>query len=52
VNDPMEVVGSVFDKTGAWTLPVVDEEGLFVGFLRKSTVLTVYRQMLADLSND
>ena len=52
VNDPMEVVVSVFDKTGAWTLPVVDEEGLFVGFIRKSTVLTVYRQMLADLSND
>ena len=37
---------------GAWTLPVVDEEGIFVGFIRKSTVLTVYRQMLADLSND
>ena len=52
VNDPMEVVVSVFDKTGAWTLPVVDEEGIFVGFIRKSTVLTVYRQMLADLSND
>ena len=52
VNDPMEVVVRVFDKTGAWTLPVVDEEGIFVGFIRKSTVLTVYRQMLADLSND
>lgn len=52
VNDPMEVVVSIFDKTGAWTLPVVDEEGIFVGFIRKSTVLTVYRQMLADLSND
>ena len=52
VNDPMEVVVSVFDRTGAWTLPVVDEEGIFVGFIRKSTVLTVYRQMLADLSND
>ena len=52
VNDPMEVVVSVFDRTGAWTLPVVDEEGVFVGFIRKSTVLTVYRQMLADLSND
>ncbi|MBQ9294241.1 MAG: chloride channel protein [Bacteroidaceae bacterium] len=51
-NDPMEVVVSVFDRTGAWTLPVVDEEGIFIGFIRKSTVLTVYRQVLADFSND
>lgn len=52
VNDSMDVVVSVFDKTGAWTLPVVDEEGIFVGFIRKSSVLTVYRQVLADFSND
>ena len=52
VNDAMDVVVSVFDRTGAWTLPVVDADGVFVGFIRKSTVLTVYRQMLADLSND
>ena len=52
VNDPMDVVVSVFDRTGAWTLPVVDEEGIFVGFIRKSTVFSVYRQMLADLAND
>ena len=52
VNDAMEVVVSVFDRTGAWTLPVVDDEGVFVGFIRKSTILTVYRQVLADFSND
>ena len=52
VNDSMDVVVSVFDKTGAWTLPVVDGEGVFVGFIRKSSVLTVYRQVLADFSND
>ncbi len=52
VNDSMDVVVSVFDRTKAWTLPVVDADGLFVGFIRKSTVLTVYRQMLADMSTD
>ena len=52
VNDSMDVVVSVFDRTGAWTLPVVDADNLFVGFIRKSTVLTVYRQVLADFSND
>lgn len=52
VNDSMDVVVSVFDKTHAWTLPVVDADGLFVGFIRKSSVLTVYRQMLSDFSSD
>ena len=52
VNDSMDVVVATFDKTHAWTLPVVDEEDVFVGFIRKSAVLTVYRQMLADLSTD
>lgn len=52
VSDSMDVVVAVFDRTRAWTLPVVDADGLFVGFIRKSTVLTAYRQMLADFSND
>ena len=52
VNDSMDVVVTTFDNTHAWTLPVVDDEGVFVGFIRKSSVLTVYRQMLADLSTD
>jgi CIC family chloride channel protein len=52
VNDSMDVVVSTFDRTHAWTLPVVDSDGIFVGFIRKSSVLTVYRQVLADFSND
>ena len=52
VNDSMDVVVTTFDNTHAWTLPVVDDEGVFVGFIRKSSVLTVYRQMLADFSTD
>ncbi|MCH5169080.1 MAG: chloride channel protein [Prevotellaceae bacterium] len=52
VNDSMDVVVSVFDRTGAWTLPVIDADGVFVGFIRKSSVLAVYRQVLADFSND
>ncbi|MCF0196208.1 MAG: chloride channel protein [Bacteroidaceae bacterium] len=50
--DSMDIVVATFDRTGAWTLPVVDAGGVFVGFIRKSTVLTVYRQMMADLSTD
>ncbi len=51
-EDTMEVVVRVFDKTNAWTLPVVDHEGHFVGFIRRSKVFTVYRQILADYSMD
>lgn len=52
INDSMDVVVATFDKTHAWTLPVVDDEGVFVGFIRKSKVFTNYRQLLADLSDD
>ena len=52
VNDSMDVVVTAFDKTRAWTLPVVDADGLFVGFIRKSSVLAAYRQVLADFSTD
>lgn len=52
VQDPMDVVLKVFDRTRMWNLPVVDSEGTFVGFIRKSSVLAVYRQMMADYSTD
>ena len=51
-QDEMEGVVRAFEQTGAWTLPVVDSEGRFVGFIRKSRVFTMYRQMLADISTE
>ena len=51
-NDPMEVVMAAFDRTKAWTLPVVDNEGIFVGFIRRSHVFAMYRTMLHDLSEE
>ena len=52
VSDSMDYVVRLFDHTGAWTLPVVKTDGEFVGFIRKSTVLSVYRQLLSDFSTD
>ncbi len=52
INDSMECVVKEFEKTGAWTLPVVEEDGRFVGFIRKSRVFTMYRKMMKDSSND
>ncbi len=52
IDDSMDVVLLTFDKTQAWTLPVVDTEGTFMGFIRKSHVLTLYRKTMADFSDD
>ena len=38
IDDSMDVVLLTLDKTQAWTLPVVDTEGTFMGFIRKSHV--------------
>lgn len=52
INDSMDVVVRVFERTQAWTLPVVDRDGHFIGFIRKSRVFTVYRKMMSDYSDD
>ncbi|MDP9957984.1 chloride channel protein [Epilithonimonas hungarica] len=36
----------VFDDTGYWNLPVVDENNRFIGFISKSAILIGYRQLL------
>ncbi len=41
-----------FDSSGAWNLPVVDQEGRYVGFISKSRMLTAYREQLQRLSED
>jgi CIC family chloride channel protein len=39
-----------FDQTGAWNLPVVDEDNKYIGFVSKSKMLNTYRQVLVDIS--
>ena len=51
-HDPMDVVMNTFERTKAWTLPVVNSEGIFVGFIRRSHVFALYRQMMADMSDE
>jgi CIC family chloride channel protein len=51
-NDSMDVVMATFDRTKAWTLPVVDTAGIFFGFIRRSHVTALYRTMMADLSDE
>lgn len=52
VNDSMDSVIHTFDRTNVWNLPVADQDGTFVGFIRKSTILSVYRRILHDFSQD
>jgi CIC family chloride channel protein len=51
-GDPVRVVMQKFDDTGAWILPVVDDDNRFVGFITKSKLYSTYRQMMVDLSDE
>ncbi len=47
IEDPMDVVMKKFQDSGAWNLPVIDEEK-YVGFLSKSKIFSVYRTLLIN----
>lgn len=44
----MGEIMELFDKTKAWNLPVIDEREHYLGFISKSMILDVYREVLAD----
>ena len=48
----MDSVMRKFEKTGAWNLPVVEEDRTYVGFLSKSQIFSAYREELKDFSQD
>lgn len=51
-SSKMEYVMDVFEETGAWNLPVVDEEGVYKGFVSKSKIFNSYRNVLVNYSSD
>ncbi|MBO4499655.1 MAG: chloride channel protein [Bacteroidaceae bacterium] len=52
ISDPMDVVMRKFDETGAWNLPVEDDEGKYMGFVSKSKIFSSYRNVLLELSDE
>lgn len=52
VGQPMEEVMKTFDSTGAWNLPVVDENDRYIGFVSKSKIFNSYRRVLRHYSDD
>jgi CIC family chloride channel protein len=52
LGESMEQVMNIFDTTQAWNLPVVDENGIYVGFVSKSKIFNSYRKVLVHYSED
>jgi CIC family chloride channel protein len=48
INMPMEKIMQIFDDTKAWNLPVVDDEGKYIGFVSKSKIFNAYRDILVE----
>ena len=51
VGESMEKVMKIFDDTGAWNLPVV-ENGIYIGFVSKSKIFNSYRRVLKHYTDD
>lgn len=52
LGDPIEDVMKAFDNYNAQYLPVIDEENQLYGYVSRTHLLTQYRHMVADLSNE
>lgn len=50
-EDNMDKVMTLFEETGAWNLPVL-ENGKYVGFVSKSKLFSAYRKLLQDFYHD
>ena len=47
-NMPMEKIMKLFDDTKAWNLPVINQDGHYLGFVSKSKIFNAYREVLID----
>ena len=50
--DSMQVIMDKFAHTDAGTLPVLDSEGIFVGFISRTRLYATYRQIMNDFSEE
>ena len=49
-HEPMDEVMKKFDQTDAAQLPVVDMSGVLIGYISRTKVYSMYRQIVADMS--
>lgn len=50
-TEKMEVVMKYFEEYEVWYIPVLDEEGQYVGFISKTVVLHQYRERLIETTD-
>ena len=48
----MKFESKKFEETNAWNLPVVDDDGRYMGFVSKSKIFNSYRQVLKHYTYD
>jgi len=51
-GENMQSVLDKFESTRAWNLPVIDEAGLYLGFVSKSKIFSSYRNLLQQFSDE
>ncbi|MCQ2311570.1 MAG: chloride channel protein [Paludibacteraceae bacterium] len=51
-DTPMEKVMEIFEDTGAWNLPVLDDQKKYLGMVSKSKIFNSYRDVLVRLSDE
>ncbi len=49
-DELMEAVAAKFQKTSHYNLPVVDNDGKYLGFVSRANVFSQYRKMIKDFS--
>jgi len=51
-EDTMDSVMQKFESSGAWNLPVLDDQGHYIGFVSKSKLFSAYRGMLKEFYSE
>ena len=52
IHLPMDKIMQAFDDTKAWNLPVIDDDGKYMGFVSKSKIFNAYREVLVENFSD
>lgn len=51
-EETMDSVMQKFEQSGAWNLPVLDDQGHYIGFVSKSKLFSAYRSMLKEFYSE
>jgi CIC family chloride channel protein len=49
-TDTLKEAAQKFDDTKAWNLPVIDENGCYIGFISRAGIFSSYRKTLVSFA--